>query len=846
MKAFKIKSRIKAWGFAGLLLIFLILIRCPKPVDASEKEEISLQVSYGLTGEEARYGRSCILTVQINNQGNTVQGSLYLTLASNRPQSGIQYEQPLLAVGGEVSEVEFSIRADSDISMFRIEFISLEEETLVEYEAPFQMVNYGEYIQYGLLSNTIEGLEYLQDFGSHLLQLNKSNFPSDKNGLDALDILLVDDYNSSELSQEQRLAVEEWVEAGGLLILSPGASIGQFENNGRQITEIPLTFGIDQEQFRKLREQVNQYEEIRGSYLIQKNERKGSSALSIYLGASMLNGRLLNDMQLIPINRKIFKLPEAASEICLREGTNVLAAAGRIGKGCVLYLAFSPEIKEQEWTAAQTWLAGFFLKQITETGKEKLDSERYGYSRNYWIEEILDTTNQERIPSIGTYFVIFILYLVLVSPILYLFLRRIDKTKYLWGMVPAAAIGFTLIVYISGSSTRVNAPYYGYFDVEIIDQKTGIVDGSLNFYAALPNNQGHTFTLKHISELLIGKQDTGLSYFEVLYNEPFTYTSLPIRFDTYTNKVKYDGKDTKVTIGAIPAFTKTRYQSNYSATYEEAPYGTILIDAENAEGSVTNALPFDLEDSIVYSNRLCMELGTVKSGETVEFTSEQAYNAANNELIYFYKDMPTEEYHKLSAKERRKLSAVKYAMMESASEDSSYFIGFADEITAANPLSGAELGKDSYGTTLLIVPIDEEYSKDGVCFVPNIDDTMEVVEGNLEEGGRYITTESLVVNYHLPEEEKVTEIVLSSMFNQLPKTKYSVELAGDIYFFNFVNRSYDFIFRCSGEALKQTQSLSEPGLADYIGESNQLQIRFVNTSLEPNCIIPYLSYYKKD
>ena len=32
----------------------------------------------------------------------------------------------------------------------------------------------------------------------------------------------------------------------------------------------------------------------------------------------------------------------------------------------------------------------------------------------------------------------------------------------------------------------------------------------------------------------------------------------------------------------------------------------------------------------------------------------------------------------------------------------------------------------------------------------------------------------------------------------------------------------------------------------YINDSNEIQVKFVNTSMESNCILPYLSYYKKN
>ena len=86
------------------------------------------------------------------------------------------------------------------------------------------------------------------------------------------------------------------------------------------------------------------------------------------------------------------------------------------------------------------------------------------------------------------------------------------------------------------------------------------------------------------------------------------------------------------------------------------------------------------------------------------------------------------------------------------------------------------------------------------------------------------------------------------MLNQLPKTEDLSEMAGDIYFFNLTDRSYDFVFRCSWESLNSNEikEISGEELKKYINDSNEIQVKFVNTSMESNCILPYLSYYKKN
>lgn len=834
-----------------LFLLFAVSLTRTQQVYASEEEVLQLEVSYGLSGEEARYGRYCTFTVWITNLGEEMEGTLQLSLASGRIQGGVRYQQPISLAAKEKAKFDFQIKTDSDFTMYQVSVLSLEEKTVAEYEAPLRIIHYDSSMQLGILGEEIKKVKYLEDFGNLLFQLDENNLPKEKYGLDTLDILLVDAFDDSKLSKQQLQAVQQWIEAGGLLILGAGAKLGVYENTGKKIGERNLTFNIGGEEVRTLREAVNSYEETRSSILLELEEKEKNATIDfpLYIGKSMLEGRMLSDMKAVPITKEIFELAQSNTEICLREDTLVLAVQTQVGKGKVLFLAYSLKIEESVWTAAQTWLTRFFMDEVTKTGKQRIDSERYGYFDDYWVQEVMETASQERIPSIGKYFIIFLVYLLVVSPLLYWVLSRLDQTKYLWGAVPAIAFFFTFIVYYMGGSTRVKEPFYGYFDVEVFNAQTKTADGTLDFYVELPNNQGHSFSLEDNIEFTVKNSSSSLSYYNILYNDTWLYEPLPIQFDAYTNCIARNKEKINVTIGNLPAFTKTNYEAAYTAEYEEIPSGEIFVDAAAMEGTITNLFPFDLENAVIYSNHLCIDLGMIEKGETVSFTAEKAFNVVNDELVYYYQELPPEQYQALTAKRQRELVAMKYMMLELSDQKGSYLLGFSKEITQVNPLSKVDLGTGSYGTTLVLVPIKENYTSKGQQFVPTMDSYMEVVDGTLEQDNfRYIMTESLVTSYHLPKEEDVTKILLTPMLNKIPKTESTFSMAEEVYFFNLTSESYDFVFRCSLEDLNsnQIQEISGEQLKNYLNDSNEIKVKFVNTSLESNCILPYLSYYKKE
>lgn len=85
----------------------------------------------------------------------------------------------------------------------------------------------------------------------------------------------------------------------------------------------------------------------------------------------------------------------------------------------------------------------------------------YGLSSLYYsIQALINTGNVDRLPNLGLYTAVILLYIILIGPGAYLYLKRKSLQNYYMLSVAVLAVGFTGIIYAAGAKTRFAAPLF--------------------------------------------------------------------------------------------------------------------------------------------------------------------------------------------------------------------------------------------------------------------------------------------------------------------------------------------------------------------------------------------------
>lgn len=90
---------------------------------------------------------------------------------------------------------------------------------------------------------------------------------------------------------------------------------------------------------------------------------------------------------------------------------------------------------------------------------EIVSPEEAGYS---FLDEALKINENDVLPNMVLYGCILGVYITIAGPGLYLIFKRRKRRSRLWIAVPVLAIAFSAIIYIVGTSTRIQRPYINY------------------------------------------------------------------------------------------------------------------------------------------------------------------------------------------------------------------------------------------------------------------------------------------------------------------------------------------------------------------------------------------------
>ncbi|WP_377891237.1 hypothetical protein [Alkalihalobacillus sp. R86527] len=384
--------------------------------------------------------------------------------------------------------------------------------------------------------------------------------------LEVFDLILINEYNAAEFSDEQQQNIADWVERGGNLVIGSSSSVKQ--RLGALSELLPLM--------------PSGSERLEELSTLNSEEPLPLSNFEVVTGK--LNG---------------------SATIEFEQNNLPLVVSDSVGMGEVIQLAYNPASKELvEWEGNGKWWEKLIQKTV--------DKGRNGHgSTDDMLQQL--TYDSEMFPgsviSIPILIALFIIYLIVVVPVLYVILKKKDRREWGWWIIPSLALIASIGIYVVGAKDRLKGTQVNEMMVFELDE-SGIASG-YGSSSILTNGSGdYSLSFEGDNLSVSPKMDH--------YSEDVDHSIFPMKEQTK------DGE--KIT------FQDVEYWSTRSATVTvpSVELGSLQADLQvvdgKLKGDVTSKFKQDLEKVHLISGTRSYDLGSIKGGSKTDITVDGVQN----------------------------------------------------------------------------------------------------------------------------------------------------------------------------------------------------------------------------
>lgn len=570
-------------------------------------DDFEIKVVCGLDGNY-RSGASIPVTIYIKSLKKNFEGTVRMIVPGNSDygSEAVAYEKDVLLSMDVQNVVTMSVYSNSGLSAFKFQLEDAQGEVLIDKSVTMKSQSgNGDKALVGVLSDDFTALNYFDGLpvnlssysgSAQLVELKENIFPEQSSGLEALSYLIINGYDTSRLSENQYAAIKNWVEQGGVLIIGTGSDYSR-TLSGFQDDFVTGTIGDAMEGAMEL--------DVEKAEPLNYTKEQGIVDISMRDGEPLKGVLKQSDDQPVLIWNRDY-----------RQG-HVIVTAFNLGMEPIV-----------SWGQVQKMASLLLEKSASGYSAARIENLSYGsYSTDRWaLSEALDGLHDIHYPDMQLIAIMFMVFVVLIGPGLYLLLKLIDKREWMWFLVPVLAIGFTVGVFAVTQDLRIRNPREAsvttiYYDM---DSDYGVQE-RVDMAIQVPGANRQEIRLdQSLMNLKLGGDN---------YDYYYGYSGSQAQKKQYEYKtaIRETSRGYLLGIRNRETFGST-YMSMNHVSQENSSCGLeleIVRNTTGVSGRVTNRTGYDLNSVSVYGSNIMVMIGNLKDGESAEFTDK------DNRYLYY-------------------------------------------------------------------------------------------------------------------------------------------------------------------------------------------------------------------
>jgi hypothetical protein len=738
-----------------------------------ENKDFDVKLSYGIDGY-AVYDRAFSVSVEItsnkNFNGQVVVAPVFET---GYTINAIEYVQDVSLAAGTSNVLEFPMNSSS-ITGVDVKLQDEDGNTYYEEKDTLSFRYAGSSAVVGVLSDDFNGLTYIDGSNFSLssftgvinvLELNEDNFPDDTNELSVINYIIIDNYDTARLSDAQYVSLKDWVDNGGILICGLGAN---YQNVLHVFQDDFLSGSLD-----------------------------GISKQNITLAVDNSNYGTEN-VDLKNVDVADFSLADGSVLSFISQNTDIYLKY--YGKGSIIMSPFSFEMEPVISSDRRNdILIEIMTAASTSDTADILNGNNY-ISNYSFSSSSLDCVNKSNGPGTIKYIVVFLIYIIVFGPGMYLLLKKLNKREYIWLEIPVASLLFTVIVLVIGISSKVGKPVVNNVSVMALDGDTVSEDIYANVIC--PKAKDYTINL-----------DSSCYNLYLARESSWYYSDYSIKTVASVNQ---SSSGIKLTMHNDETFNENTFamkrisQNNIGSIDRD-----LKLYTDGMTGTITNNTIYDFDFlTILTSNNICI-LDNVKSGESVSIDKSMLDTYGTYSYLYQYFDIydTNSEGNMGFNLNSEMLQDCSYIM-----QDGDIYIWGISSDYEADIID--DNSADEYSAGIFWVKGSYDYEDVTGLYYSSISECISVYDGFDRDG--YIYYDEAEATYIFDRNAAITELCNLS-YNAQPSIYDTSSVYSPVYAYNNDTGGFDEIFTASdtlsGEELKP-YLINNTLILKYKGEGN--------------------------
>lgn len=571
-------------------------------------QDITLSAEVGFD-QNLIVGKTVPFRLVFTNTGEDFQGEVQVqiyTYKESEENTGIYsiYYQPIELPKGSSKQVVMDINVNFIHSPIKI---GLVDEKGVEFYSKMIPVSYSdpETIAVGVLTENKNDLQYLKNLKlSSVLEsqsrtlasgvnydmtvfLNQNNFPVTKEVMDNFKIIIINDFDTSTLSQEQKNALDKWIKAGGLLVLGTGPNVNK------------ILKGLDE----IVSAEIGETKQI-GSFPVF-NDILGTNVAQY--GAMEVTELMVKD-----------------AEDVLSEDNTTISVAVQNGNGKILLHSFDLAMSPfPQASGMAELLKNVYIYELPEQVLNGMDYSNQYYNLRWTSNNIPPLKTK----SIQLIFCLIFLYILILGPVLYFVLKKKDKREWGWAAIPVLSIIATGMLFLFS----MGSPYKNSIisTISLIQIEDGSDIGAATTFASMKSPKSGT--IKFASEDKIALQENN-------FGGGYSYWNVQQKKDEMSQKILC-GEGTEVSYFDNEKWGSNNFTFESQVDLDGSLEGVFSLNGNKLIGTIKNNMNVDLEDIVLVFGRQYLKFDGIESKQ--ELTIEEPiavslYDPNNRQSMYSY------------------------------------------------------------------------------------------------------------------------------------------------------------------------------------------------------------------